>query len=180
MAVPRHKVDHAMAERRIARFSARLPEFISQAEQTPLALTSVLDRALMLAALRTVSAPSGEDVRGWDDFVTAMQAASALFAVVDTSTESIECTVGRKLRIPTTAPGQHNRAGYWLTAVWLAVVSREQQRLTMLAAVPDEVMRAAGVDYDAYMWAWVETLRTFFRNGPDLDAKFASTVELAN
>ncbi|WP_158852242.1 immunity 49 family protein [Saccharothrix deserti] len=176
----RHDVDPELAEQMIAEFSASLPKFIDLVERTPLALTTVLDRSLTLAALRTVPDPTAKDVLTWDDLVTAMQAASALFAVIDTSAESIEYTVGRRLRIPTTPPGQHNRAGRWLTATWLAVVCRERQRLTALASVPEEVLRAADVGYDAYMLSWVDTLQTFFRNGPDLDAKFAATVESVN
>ncbi|NGY64501.1 immunity 49 family protein [Lentzea sp. NEAU-D13] len=178
--MPRHEVDRELAGEMIAETSAILPTFIDQVERTPLALTSVLRRSLKLAALRTVPDPTAKDVLTWDDLVTAMQAASALFAVVDTSVESIEYTVGRRMRISTTPPGQHNRAGYWLTATWLAVICREEQRLTALASVPEEVMRAADVGYDDFMYAWVDTLQTFFRNGPDLDAKFATTVELVN
>ena len=53
-------------------------------------------------------------------------------------------------------------------------------RLAALAAVPLDVMRAADASPDAYMFSWVDTVQTFLRDGPDLDAKFATTVEEVN
>lgn len=53
---------------------------------------------------------------------------------------------------------------------------REPERLTALARVPAEVLRASGVEYHGFVYSWVETLQTWWLRGSDLSAPLDAAI----
>ncbi|NBE53826.1 immunity 49 family protein [Streptomyces boluensis] len=130
--------------------------------------TSEYDRAdaLMLAVTtakwRCLTDPTAETFRTWESWITAMQVGSALFAAGTAGEGPVECRIGVEggvKRLPATGPQDYLNAGSWLTAFYLAVICRENDRINQLAQVPIAFLRASGAEFDEYIYAWVETLQ---------------------
>ena len=99
----------------------------------------------------------------WEAAVNAMQLGSALFAVTGASEGTVECRINRKIRtLPAVGPLSSADAGNWLRAFWLAVVCREQQRMTQLCEIPLDRLRSPEGQYDEYIYHWVDVLQTYW------------------
>ncbi|WTD19852.1 immunity 49 family protein [Streptomyces hirsutus] len=68
-------------------------------------------------------------------------------------------------------------AGTWLDAFWLAVVCRDQARMTQLCQVSVETLRASGAVFEEYIYDWVETLQTYWLERPGLGDKLVATFD---
>jgi hypothetical protein len=65
--------------------------------------------------------------------------------------------------IPATGPQYYADAGTWITAFWLSVICRESARLDMLSTTPLDLLRSSGAVFDDYIYPWVDTLQTSWR-----------------
>lgn len=74
-------------------------------------------------------------------------------------------------------PGYLANADNWLTAFYLAILCREQGRMTMLAEVPIGLLRASGVACDEVVYDWIDTLQTYWKEGPDIGAKLNKAID---
>jgi hypothetical protein len=120
-------------------------------------------------------------VETWEAAVNAMQLGSALFAVTGVSEGSVECRINRKLRtIPAVGPLSTADAGNWLTAFWLAVVCRDQMRMTQLCEIPLERLRSPEGQYDEYVYHWVDVLQTYWLRRPGLVDKLIAAIEASD
>lgn len=95
---------------------------------------TLLRQALMLMQLRTAVDPAAAET--WQGLRTA----AVFTGAADTP--------------------QDANPGLWLTGVWLAVLDRNDELIQQLCAVPVDTLRAAEIEYDAYMYPWVETRRS--------------------
>ncbi|WP_243879197.1 immunity 49 family protein [Streptomyces sp. KS 21] len=87
----------------------------------------------------------------WRATVNAMQLGSALFAVTGTSEGTVECFSNGKMRtIKAIGPQLYADAGNWLLAFWLAVICREQRRMTELCEIPLERLRSPDDEYEEF------------------------------
>ncbi|MBF6215435.1 immunity 49 family protein [Nocardia puris] len=68
-------------------------------------------------------------------------------------------------------------AGNWLSAFWLAIVCRDQDKLDSLSDVPIELLRASGQEYDEYVYDWVDTLQSYWAERPGLIEKLTATLQ---
>ncbi|MFF8715676.1 immunity 49 family protein [Streptomyces sp. NPDC015184] len=148
--------------------------------------TEVIDSAFSSAILslraHCVSDPRAAAAETWDATVNAMQLGSALFAVTGITEGTIECRINRKLRNLPAARGPRSsaNAGNWLSAFWLAVICREQQRMTQLCEIPLERLRAPEGAYDEYIYHWVDTLQTYWLRRPGLAEKLTTAIEMTD
>ncbi|MGW2400032.1 immunity 49 family protein [Kitasatospora sp. NPDC001664] len=145
-----------------------------------LGLVSVLETALVMAEAGLLLDPGGERVESREAFLTAAQAAAALFAVAGVEEGAVEARIGGAVR--TVGAGDSRReahAGNWLNAFWLAAVCREGGLLDGLAAVPVEVLRGSGAAEDEYTWAWVAALQAYRRQDQGLAQELAAALEAA-
>ncbi|MGA4842068.1 immunity 49 family protein [Streptomyces sp. G45] len=145
----------------------------------------MIDYAYSTAVLslhaRCVIDPRAAQAETWDAAVNAMQLGSALFAVTGASEGFVECRINRKTRrIPAIGPLPSADAGNWLTAFWLAVICREQDRMTQLCEIPLERLRAEEGQYDEYVYHWVDTLQTYWLRRPGLVEKLTATIEASD
>ncbi len=138
------------------------------------------------SAVRNATAHCARDARAamidtWEAWVAAMQIGSALFSSAVSEEPAVQCLISGKVRtIPSTGPQPHANAGNWLTAFYLAVICRERDRLTKLSDVPISLLRESGAVYDEYIYAWVDTLQTYWKQGPALGDKLVAAINGTN
>ncbi|MCX5376725.1 immunity 49 family protein [Streptomyces sp. NBC_00091] len=78
--------------------------------------------------------------------------------------------------LPATGPQYAANPANWINAFWLAIACREPERLTALAQVPLELLRAPGAGYDEYVYPWIETLQTWWLRGGDLSVSLDAAI----
>ncbi|MEV3989887.1 immunity 49 family protein [Streptomyces sp. NPDC049837] len=121
-----------------------------------------LERTLAAAKWRCLTDPGVAEFPAWEAWVTAMQTGAALFDAGMAAEGRVPCRIGSMgevRHLPATGPREYLHAGNWLTAYYLAVICRENERAHRLAQVPVSFLRASGAEFDEYVYPWVETLQ---------------------
>ncbi|WP_338676755.1 immunity 49 family protein [Streptomyces sp. SCSIO 30461] len=155
-----------------------LIETISALGHSPRMFPIALDQADMHVRARLAVNPDASDLRTWEAVVTEMQLGSALFATASRSEGEVLCRIHDEMRtIPATGPQYYTHAGNWLTAFWLAIVCREQGRMTQLCEFPLEVLRDSEKKYDEYLYLWIDVLQAYWLERPGLGEKLIATIE---
>jgi hypothetical protein len=137
-----------------------------------------LSTSLTAANTHCALDPSADKLETWEAFVAAMQVGSALFASATAAEGTVECRIANKMRtIQATGPQYYTDAGNWITSFWLAIICREQARMTQLCNVPISVLRESGAVFDEYIYSWVETLQAYWLERPGVGDKLAAAME---
>jgi hypothetical protein len=144
--------------------------------------SSNFDQAFLMtfteAEARCLRDPMAEYSPTWRAWVAAMQVGSALFASATASDDRVEARIAGKLRsIPASGPQYSANAGNWLKAFWLAVICREQDRMTQLCTVPLSLLRDSGAEYDEYIYDWIDALQSYWLNRGNVSEKLVSAVD---
>ncbi|MFI8354371.1 immunity 49 family protein [Streptomyces cyaneofuscatus] len=169
------------AERLADGLDEDLIEEIDDLETTAVLIDSAFSSARLSLSARCVADPRASAIETWESTVNALQLGSALFAVTGVQDGSVECRINRKLRtIPATGPMSTADAGTWLSAFWLAVICRDQDRMTQLSEIPLERLRSPEGSYDEYIYHWVDTLQSWWLRRPDLADKLIATIEASD
>ncbi|MEU8891900.1 immunity 49 family protein [Streptomyces sp. NPDC048442] len=154
---------------------------INGLEESTRVIASTFSGAVLALYAHGAVDPRAAKVETWEAAVTAMQVGSAFFAVTGVSEDSVECRINRKLRtLPALGPQSTASAGNWLTAFWLAVICREQDRMTQLCEIPLERLRAPEGEYDEYIYHWVDVLQTYWLRRPGLVEKLTATLRMSD
>ncbi|GAA2488105.1 immunity 49 family protein [Streptomyces gobitricini] len=144
-------------------------------------IESTFSTSLLVLNARCVVDPRAAEAETWDAAVNAMQLGSALFAVTGASEGTVECRINRKMRtLQAIGPQLFADTGNWLTAFLLAVVCREQQRMTQLCEIPLERLRSPEGQYDEYVYHWIDTLQTYWLRRPGLVEKLTATLQASD
>ncbi|MHC0429494.1 immunity 49 family protein [Streptomyces sp. O3] len=157
----------------------RLATRVNTLEQSP----DMLDAALALAQVhvnaRLAVDPNASHLPTWEAVVSAMQIGSALFATSGpVGSEPAECRISDEMRtLPQTGPLSAHTAGNWLTAFYYAIVCRDQARMTMLCNVPLDILRASPVEYDEFIFLWIDVLQAYWLERPGLVDKLIAAIE---
>lgn len=158
-----------------------LIEEIDDLETTAVLIDSAFSSARLCLSARCVADPRASAIETWESTVNALQLGSALFAVTGAQDGSVQCRINRKLRtIPATGPMSTADAGTWLSAFWLAVICRDEDRMTQLSEIPLERLRSPEGSYDEYIYHWVDTLQSWWLRRPDLADKLIATIEASD
>ncbi|MFB8031587.1 immunity 49 family protein [Streptomyces sp. NPDC056004] len=170
------------AERFAERTDNYLFRSINGLEESTDVIDSVLGTAVLSLRAHCVVDPRAAAVETWEATVSAMQLSSALFAATGMNEGTVECRVNRKLRNLPAAVGPRSSAdaGNWLMAFWLAVICREQQRMTQLCEIPLERLRAPEGAYDEYIYHWVDALQTYWLRRPGLVEKLTAAIQMSD
>ncbi|MFJ7626058.1 immunity 49 family protein [Streptomyces sp. NPDC097595] len=163
------------------RLSERLAEEINDLEESAALLDFTFGSSILGFHACCAIDPRASKVETWEATVNAMQVSSALFATSAVTEGTVECRINRKLRtIPAAGPLSVADAGNWLSAFWLAVICRDQERMTLLSEIPLERLRSPQGQYDEYIYHWVDTLQTWWLRGPGLADKLIATIEASD
>ncbi|WP_433397918.1 immunity 49 family protein [Streptomyces sp. CA-146814] len=169
------------AERLAEGLDEDLIEEIDGLETTAVLIDSAFSSARLSLHARCVADPRASAIETWESTVNGLQLGSALFAVTGKQDGSVQCRINRKPRtIPATGPMSTADAGTWLSAFWLAVICRDQDRMTQLSEIPLERLRSPEGSYDEYIYRWVDTLQSWWLRRPDLADKLIATVEASD
>lgn len=157
-----------------------LDEAIDVIATSDTARAAALGTSLNIARIRCVLDPDAVILETWESWLLAMQIHTAVFAAATTSDEHVDCRVGQaNLRLTATGPQFHVNAGTWVSAFFLAIICRETARLDELAQVPVSLLRDCGGEMDEYIYAWVETLQSFWLRRNDVSEKLVQAVNLS-
>ncbi|MFJ2646239.1 immunity 49 family protein [Streptomyces sp. NPDC087420] len=171
----------ADAERYAERLGEHLSKEMNRLEHSTFLIDSTFSTALLMVNARSVVDPRAAAVETWEAVVNAMQLGSALFEVTAVSEGSVEYRIDRKLwDLPAAGPMPSADAGNWLTAFWLAVVCRDQGRMTRLCDIPLERLRSPEGKYDEYIYHWVDVLQTYWQRRPGLVEKLTATLQASD
>jgi hypothetical protein len=181
VTVARHGAPGPDADRFAQRLGERVARRIDDLEDSADRIDFAFTTAVMALRARCVIDPQASAVETWEAAVNAMQLGSALFAATSASEGTVECRINWKVRtLPAVGPQSYADAGNWLTAFWLAVICREQQRMTQLCEIPLDRLRAPEGQYDEYIYHWVDTLQTYWLRRPGLVEKLTATFEASD
>ncbi len=107
-----------------------------------------------------------------------MQIDSAVFAAATTTEGHVQCRIAYKDRmLQATGPQWYVTPAAWLNAFYLAVICREKDRITSLCHVPMSLLRENGARFEAYQYAWIETLQAYWRGDQDLVQKLVTAID---
>ncbi|GAA0918658.1 immunity 49 family protein [Streptomyces thermoalcalitolerans] len=179
--VARHGGPGPDDEAYVRTLSEGLSETIDVLERVPRMFDGAMDAAtLHLCACLAVD-PDSSHLRTWDAAVTAMQVTSAAFAAAVRPEGTVECRIADRVRtIPATGPQYYADAGNWLSAFWLAIVCREQARMTQLCEIPIDFLRGSGVEYDEYIYHWIDALQAYWLIRPGLGEKLLAAIQMSS
>lgn len=154
-------------------------EDVERLAEWPESFGMAFSSALHTAKLQCSPDPTADKLETWEAWVMAMQVGSALFASATAPEGStVECMIGHEVRtIPAVGITHFVDAGTWLEAFWLAVVCRDQARMTQLCEVPVETLRASGAVFEEYIYHWVDVLQTYWLERPGLGDKLVAAFE---
>ncbi|GGW82856.1 immunity 49 family protein [Streptomyces lomondensis] len=160
--IPRHDFRTGDVAEAIAPIVKSAEEVLDELETSEFDRFDALDYTLTVAKWRCLTDPTAETFATWEAWVTAMQVGCALFDAGMATQGPVTCRIGvdgEVKSLPATGPQEYLHAGNWLTTYYLAAICRENDRLNRLAQVPVSFLRASGVEFDEYIYAWVETLQ---------------------
>lgn len=175
--VPRHPVDRNVVQKQVDVLAPQISFYIDYVEEDPAALKNVLSRALVLTQYESVLDPAAAEAQTWEDLRTSAQAATAIFSAAAVSGGEIEAVVAKPSRFKATGPVSYANAGAWLSAAWLAIVNREDELVHRLCSIPEETLRASGVEHDAYVYPWVQVVRNFLTNQEITPGLFTTVMD---
>ncbi|MFD9521339.1 immunity 49 family protein [Streptomyces sp. NPDC059979] len=157
-----------------------LTEDIDKLERRPHALRRIYNDALLHLGARCTVDPHAAKLETWEATVNALQLGSAIFATASATEGTVECRINRQVRVLPAVDEDESFTdlGTWLTTYWLAVVCRDQTRITELARFPLDRLHTAG--FDEYVLQWVDTLQTYWLQGPGLVEKLTRAVEMSS
>ncbi|MFI0501494.1 immunity 49 family protein [Streptomyces albogriseolus] len=164
------------------KINARTLKDVEDLEEYPDSLGMTFDRARHRAAMLCVEDPTVAKLETWEAWVMAMQVGSALFTAATTPPgTTVSCMIAHEMRnIPAVGPKHFTDAGTWLEAFWLAVVCRDQARMTRLCEVPIETLRASGAVFEEYIYHWVDALQTYWLERPGLGEKLVAAFDASD
>lgn len=169
------------AERFAEGLDEDLTEGIERLARTAALIDSTFGHARLTLHARCVIDPRAAAVETWESTVKALQIGSALFAVTDVREGTVDCRIDRKMwTIPAIGPQPTADAGTWLSAFWLAVICRDQDRMTQLSEIPLDRLRSPEGSYDEYIYHWVDTLQSWWLRRPGLADKLIATIQASD
>lgn len=133
----------------------------------------------------TVGDPQVSRLQTWEAWAAEMQIYYALFKITTAPKDApVEVMVNHKIRrTKGTGPRYCTNAGNWVTAFYLAVICREQQRYRELCDIPVDLLREAGesegTQYNPFTYYRISALQDFVLGRPSLGDNLLAAMELS-
>lgn len=176
--ISRHEIRNAPTAAGLEIVGEDASEAIDSLEDSPRVFSQAMSASLTVALGRCYGDPDARDLETWEAYVVSMQVASALFDTVQADDGMVECRIDHKIRtIPALEVNHSSNAGSWISAFWLALICRDRDRAEALCRVPISLLRAAGAEFDEYVYDWVDSLQTYWLLRPGLVGKLTATIE---
>ncbi|MFD7365809.1 immunity 49 family protein [Nocardiopsis alba] len=183
--IPKHDTSKPHYQKFMEFSQERLEQPISWLTENP-RMSGVAMETVGLEALTFLSMDSrASEITTWEAWTTWMQVAEAPFAMCALEPgQTTERLINQKIRTLRPIPLNHScNAGGWLTAFFLAVTCRDEQRVASLCQISPEFIReaseAAGGGYDEYIYPWITALQDFILNRPTLGENLYQAMDLS-
>ncbi|MFE1077166.1 immunity 49 family protein [Nocardiopsis alba] len=183
--IPKHDTSKPHYHKFMEFSQDRLEQPISWLIENP-RMSGVAMEAVGLEALTFLSMdPRASEITTWEAWTTWMQTAEAPFAMSRLQPdETVERLINQKTRTLHHLPLNHSYdAGSWLTAFFLAVTCRDEQRVASLCQIPPQLLREAseadGGGYDEYIYPWITAIQDFILDRPTLGENLYQAMDLS-
>lgn len=177
--VPRHEISVDSARTQVETLQRLIESALEDVGTDPDALSAARRRALMRFEYLLVLDPAAGKEETWQAAVFASQTANAVFARTSKSEDTIRYQLGdREYELPVLGPNHHATPVDWLTAAWLAVITRSEQRIAALCKVGKYTLRGSGAQVEDYVHPWVETLQRYLGGEQVPPALLESVIDL--
>ncbi|GAA0918646.1 immunity 49 family protein [Streptomyces thermoalcalitolerans] len=178
VTIPRHSSPGPDDEGYAADLGKELLEDVQRLERSPASIDIALMTSLLHLQARCAVDPRAARLETWEAVVAAMQLHSALYAVTGATEGTVQCRIAHEMRtLSAIGPRPYAKAGNWLTAFWLAVICRDQKRLTALCEVPLDRLRSPEGTCDAYVYHWVAALQAYWLQRPGLVEELTTALQ---
>ncbi|MBA9001818.1 immunity 49 family protein [Thermomonospora cellulosilytica] len=181
--VPRHDIDREFAAQQVEACERRSFERnMPIASERPEGVRRLFDSASMTMKYRCALDPMAEQPQTWQSVTLAMQAGTAMFTAALRTEGTVEVRLGdSEVAIPATGPRTWTHVGYWLDAMYLALICWEEERTNLLCSVPLDLLRASekGAIVAPHLYAWAESLQRFWRGEPGAHELVQQALDLA-
>lgn len=181
--ISRHHIDTDVAREQVDTLQLLIESAMENvvADGDEDALASVRDRALTRLRYLTVLDPTAGQEETWRAAVFASQAANAVFARTSKADETVQYRIGEQTTtLPVVGPNRNATPVDWLTAAWLAVITRSEERIRELCSVGKYTLRGGGAKVEDYVHPWIETLQRFLSGEPISPALLESVIDLSD
>ncbi|MEV0057605.1 immunity 49 family protein [Saccharopolyspora shandongensis] len=178
--VERHTVNAAFAAENSPRLAVSFERNTPKVAQRASQLTSLLDIAILRLGSQCAIDPAGSQNDTWISLVQASQTASAIFDAATTDMDHADCLIGQEfIQVPATGPTYYSDPARWQTALWLAMISRDHNRIRNLCSVSEHTLRTNSDEFDDYIYSWILTLQKYLLNDRDeVQEKMKETAQL--
>ncbi|MEU9120038.1 immunity 49 family protein [Streptomyces sp. NPDC048506] len=164
----------------VGHLAEELEDSVRNLDALPAVFGMALNEALLQVQVHQALNPRGNLLPTWQATVSAMQVGTAAFAAA-TAERPIESRITDEMRtIQATGPQFYANAGNWLTTLWFVIICRDQARMDTMCQVPLDLLRASGAEGDEYVYHWVDSLQTYWREEPRLAEKLTATIEMSH
>ncbi|KOV78226.1 hypothetical protein ADL03_40545 [Nocardia sp. NRRL S-836] len=158
-------------------YSEVVPQGAASVEQSTERLSVLHQSALDRLGYATVLDPTAENLTTWDAAVQAMQVATGIYAAAGATEGTVEWLIGeRTVHVPATGPVHYANFKRWLDAFWLAAIVRDKKCIDLLAALPLEIIKESGNQYEELDALWARSLQMFTTSEPGMSEVFAEAM----
>lgn len=181
--IPRHGIDVTFARKQVDTLQLLIDSALEDviADGDPDALDSVRRDAVLRLRYLTALDPATNQEETRQAAVFASQAANAAFARTCKRDDEVQYRLGdHDVSLPVLGPNHHATPLDWLTAAWLAVITRSEDRVRELCSAGKYALRGCGVKVEDYVHPWIETLQRFLSNEPVSPALIGSVIDLSD
>ncbi|WP_330278362.1 immunity 49 family protein [Lentzea sp. NBC_00516] len=179
--IPRHEIDVDLARGQVDTLQRLVESALEDVESDPDALSATRRRALMRFEYLTALDPAAGEEETWQAAVFASQTANAVFARTSKSEDFVPYRLGdREYRLPVLGPNHHATPVDWLTAAWLAVITRSEQRVAELCEVGRYTLLGSGAKVEEYVRPWVDTMQRHLGGAQVPPALLESVIDLTD
>jgi Immunity protein 49 len=179
--IPRHDINVDFARTQVDTLQRLIESALEDVEKDPDALSAVRRRALMRFEYLTAFDPAAGKEETWQAAVFASQTANAVFARTSKAEDTVPYRLGdREYDLPVLGPNHHATPVDWLTAAFLAVITRSEERVAELCKVGKYTLRGSGAQVEDYVHPWVETLQRYLGGGQVPPALLESVIDLTD
>lgn len=179
--IPRHEISVDFARDQADTLQRLIESALEDIETDPDALSAARRRALMRFEYLTALDPTAGEKETWQAAVFASQTANAAFARTSKAEDTVRCRLGdREYDLPVLGPSHHATPVDWLTAAFLAVITRSEERLAELSKVGEYTLRGSGAQVEDYVHPWIETLQRHLGGDQVPPALLESVIDLTD
>ncbi|MFD3684385.1 immunity 49 family protein [Nocardiopsis sp. NPDC058631] len=184
-SLPRHETSLPAYKRHLEKIQKKRESAVAGLVEAPFSVDISLNSLARSAKICLAMDPDASELYTWESWTTWMQVSEALLAMSTTPPgKTIERLINDKTRtLQAIGPSPSCDAGTWITAFFLAVSCRDEERVHSLCQIPASFLREAGESgsggYDDYVYPWITAIQDYILNRPELADNLYEAMRLS-